>query len=229
MTYRFWKTLWRRRNLVLGVALLCILTGMTVAELQKNVFIGRAYFVPHSNFSVFLNAVQGVDADPVLTRIISDMKLLSLPEFNEEILADTMLLTALAQKINLKLYPAVSTDELYLHALEHMRGALRITPHPGLGFVEISFQSISPWYSHAIANNIADGYAAALSSDYEFKDNLSLNSSAKAQVTVKKAEKPETPARPPMAKFIISSLLIGLLIGSIAAMSAEHHYRVKIS
>lgn len=228
--FKFFEAIWRRRNLVLGVVMLCVLIGVSLAELQKNVYVASAVLAPESVLPEFLDDLNAIDTAPIMQAITEELDLLSLPEFNDEKLADNTVLTALDQNINLKLSPVRGDNDLHNRAIAHLQKSFRISVNPHARFSEIRFQSLSPDTARAIAGRILEAYKERLANKYDFirPGDDDAVSSGKPRVIISGVKLSGIPSRPPMLPVVIAGLLMGLLIGSACAMSADYVYRKRL-
>ena len=236
----FGDTMWRRRNLVIGITLLICLLGLTIASLQRNIYVARAYFVSQSRTPLFLNAIHNVDEVAVTKNALRKMPKELFPFSNENKENIDEQIQERVNAITDAILGRITYDQ---RATAYIRQHLTISDYaPGVVLIHMS--STSPNLSVGMADHVVEAYRAALGDKFAFtvmpgsqmsisglretlvKDAPNTN---KEMVYIKKALlTPKEPIRPNLLFILQLCIALGLFAGMCAALTAEHLYRNRV-
>lgn len=236
----FGDTMWRRRNLVIGITLLICLLGLTIASLQRNIYVARAYFVSQSMSPQFLNAIHNVNEDAVTKSALRQMpkELFPFSSGNKENIDEQI-----QERVNAITDAIIGRITYDQRAAAYIRQNLVITGHEP-GVVSIRMLSTDPSLSLAMADRVVDAYRVALGDKFAFTTmagNVSSVSTLREKlikeapaadkevVYIKKALlTPKEPIRPNLMFILQLCIALGLFAGMCAALTAEHLYRTRL-
>lgn len=237
----FGDTMWRRRNLVIGITLLICLLGLTIASLQRNIYVARAYFVSQTMSPQFLNAIHNVNENAVTKNALSKMppELFPFSSGNKQNINQQI-----QERLNAITDAILGRITYDQRASAYIRQNLVITDHEP-GVVSIRMLSTDPSLSLAMADRVVEAYRAALGERFAFtsmagnetsvstlRDKLIKDAPTanKEIVYIKKAIlTPKEPVRPNLLFILQICIALGLFAGMCAALTAEHLYRTRLA
>lgn len=165
------ETLWRRRNLVLAVAVMVVMVAYSLAGLQANQYEASALFrVPH-DYPRFAEKFMGNDLLAFLKTIDAEMDLEDDSNFNSQIPADSSVLERIRPELmefteNLLGRTNRSAEE---SVFDQLQNSVHIFEHPEWQAIEIKVLSRSPLLAAKIANRLGEMYQSTLGESYKYK------------------------------------------------------------
>lgn len=226
MTDTWLEILWRRRNLVIGIALLAMVVGFAVLGLRKNLYTASVYFAPRGTYAPAVDALMAVDPKPLLKQIYTDQSLSQWPEFNPTRMADTSVIARLAVKATSMIDPVRTADDLEHRALMRMEHYFTVRSLPAERTVELTYTSTSPRTAANVVNAMAQGYMRQMP-DYRFVPS-SANEGLDA-IRFTHADIYLEPGRPALLPLLSLFILTGLLGGAAASVWADRSYRKAVA
>ncbi len=217
------KTLWLRRNLVLGLFLLTLLFGGLFFTLLTPLYTAAAslqlypkeYDIANieavkSETPIYPDSYEEVESiirsPQIIKPVIQRLKLSERGEFNKDLIP----VKTLAEKLEHKIKVTFGFDRRESKPLEELifnqiQKELNITKEPYFK-IDIHYTSISPYLARAITNAVLDKYM-----EYD-SDNVSKKIIIRAELP----PKPSYPDKWPIFSFFATA---GLLVGVIFAWS----------
>ncbi len=226
MTDTWLEILWRRRNLVMGIALLTMLTGLALLGLRKNLYTASVYFAPRGTYEHAGDAIIAVDAAPFFKTVYTDQTLSQWPEFNPALTPDGSAIAALAVRASSLIDPVRSADDLERRALQHMNNHFTIRALPAERTVELTYTSTSPRRAANIVNAMAQAYMKQMPG-YRFVPSTASEGIDAIRFT--HADIYLEPVRPALLPLFFIFILVGVVGGAAASVWADLYYRKAVS
>lgn len=164
------ETLWRRRNLILAVALMTVMAAYSLAGLQANQYGASALFHVRHNYPQFAEKFMANDLSAFLKKTDEEMSLEDDPNFNFQIPADSSVLEQIRPEAlefieNLSGETNRSVED---KVFAQLQSSVHIFEHPERQTIEIQVLSRSPSTAAEIANRLGEMYQSTFDKNYKF-------------------------------------------------------------
>lgn len=221
------ETLWRRRNLVLGIVSLAVILGLALTGLEKNIYIATVYFAPQADYETARNDVLAVSPSPLLEQIYKEQGLENLPEFNALKADDGSVVARLAVRLTEMFKPVSNESDLNARAFKRMKRYFTVESFQAERMIALGYASTSPRTAANVANGMAQAYRDALSAKYNFiaTGSRSTGTTSKSVIRFTKADIYIKPSRPPVGFDMGFFILFGVVFGIGTSLLADNLQR----
>jgi capsular polysaccharide biosynthesis protein len=164
------ETLWRRRNLVLAVALMIVMATYSLVALQANQYGASTLFHVRYAYPQFAEKFRANDLSGFLKKVEAEMSLEDDPNFNFQIPADSSVLERLRPEVLVFIERLLGEKNRSAQdkVFAQLQGSVHIFEYPERQTIEIHVLSRSPSSAAEIANRLGEMYQSAMGKNYRF-------------------------------------------------------------
>ena len=218
--------LWRRRNLLLGCAILMALAAGAGTALIEPRYESQAYFIPTSAPSEFVKTALEQDQERILKETQEQLHLEKTAEYNPALSNLSSRFAQITQRIKQDWSQTFGSTPLALQITKKLDKNTWITPQGGT-LIEITAHSIDPARAADLANTIQKIYAKKLADRYKFSQKIEAGQTQRKKVFLQQARPSYTPIPPAIGLTMGEGAIAGLLIGMGLGIWADRRARTK--